>query len=184
MSRLPPLQIIRMPLTFLPLVLAATTDALVAIRRISNFLRAEELAVPYTIDPSSNVALDVDGDFTWEEVRKGGTATKFDKKGGKDGKDKATKENRKGKDKKGDAVLPTTADPEPEQEKEKAEERKEKPFELKDLRLQVPKGAFVAVVGRVGSGKSSLLQALIGEMRKTRGEVRASWSFSFPRLVY
>ena len=89
-----------MPLTFLPLVLAATTDALVAIRRISNFLRAEELAVPYTIDPSSNVALDVDGDFTWEEVRKGGTATKFDKKSGKDGKGKATKENRKGKDKK------------------------------------------------------------------------------------
>lgn len=174
-----------MPLTFLPLVLAATTDALVAIRRISNFLRAEELAVPYTIDPSSNVALDVDGDFTWEEVRKGGTATKFDKKGDKDGKDKATKENRKGKDKKGDAVLPTTtADAEPEQEKDKAEERKEKPFELKDLRLQVPKGAFVAIVGRVGSGKSSLLQALIGEMRKTRGEVRASWSFSFPRLVY
>ena len=112
-----------------------------------------------------------------------GSGRSNNKDGGKDGKDKATKENRKGKDKKGDAVLPTTADPEPEQEKEKAKERKEEPFELKDLRLQVPKGAFVAIVGRVGSGKSSLLQALIGEMRKTRGEVRASWSFSFPRLV-
>lgn len=27
------------------------------------------------------------------------------------------------------------------------------PFELKDLRLSIPRGAFVAIVGRVGSGK-------------------------------
>ena len=29
----------------------------------------------------------------------------------------------------------------------------EKPFELNNLKLKVPKGAFVAIVGRVGSGK-------------------------------
>ncbi|KAH8110166.1 multidrug resistance-associated ABC transporter [Phellopilus nigrolimitatus] len=47
----------------------------------------------------------------------------------------------------------------------------EKPFALTSLRLRVPKGAFVAIVGRVGSGKSSLLQSLVGEMRKVDGEV-------------
>ena len=29
----------------------------------------------------------------------------------------------------------------------------DKPFELKNLELKIPKGAFVAIVGRVGSGK-------------------------------
>ncbi len=32
----------------------------------------------------------------------------------------------------------------------------EKPFELTDIALQVPKGSFVAIVGRVGSGKVRL----------------------------
>ena len=42
-----------------------------------------------------------------------------------------------------------------EKEQEKAEivDVEEKPFELKDLKFRVPKGAFVAIVGRVGSGK-------------------------------
>ncbi|KAF8882127.1 P-loop containing nucleoside triphosphate hydrolase protein [Infundibulicybe gibba] len=48
---------------------------------------------------------------------------------------------------------------------------KGKPFELNNLKLSVEKGAFVAIVGRVGSGKSSILQAMIGEMRRTQGKV-------------
>ena len=32
----------------------------------------------------------------------------------------------------------------------------EKPFELTDIALRVPKGSFVAIVGRVGSGKVRL----------------------------
>lgn len=33
-------------------------------------------------------------------------------------------------------------------------------------------GQFVGVVGKVGSGKSSLLMAITAEMRKTFGQVR------------
>ncbi|KAJ6470798.1 P-loop containing nucleoside triphosphate hydrolase protein, partial [Mycena vitilis] len=48
----------------------------------------------------------------------------------------------------------------------------EKPFELTNLRFDVPKGSFVAIVGKVGSGKVRLISfALIGEMRKTSGTV-------------
>ena len=76
--------------------------------------------------------------------------------------------------------------------KEQGKKAEEKPFAIEGLKLNIPKGAFVAIVGRVGSGKvrlasrvraerrgahavwlnsqSSLLQSLIGEMRKTRGE--------------
>jgi hypothetical protein len=45
-------------------------------------------------------------------------------------------------------------------------------FHLNNLKIKVPKGQFVALVGKIGSGKSSCLNALIGEMRKTRGSVR------------
>uniref|UniRef100_A0A915DK60 Multidrug resistance-associated protein 1 n=1 Tax=Ditylenchus dipsaci TaxID=166011 RepID=A0A915DK60_9BILA len=40
---------------------------------------------------------------------------------------------------------------------------------LKDITLAVPKGALVAVVGRIGSGKSSLLSAILGEMHRKNG---------------
>lgn len=42
---------------------------------------------------------------------------------------------------------------------------------LRDLSLSVKKGQLVAVVGSVGSGKSSLLSALLGEMVLSSGEV-------------
>lgn len=42
---------------------------------------------------------------------------------------------------------------------------------LKDLSFRVKEGALVAVVGAVGSGKSSLLSAFLGEMDKISGKV-------------
>ncbi|KAF9372450.1 hypothetical protein CPB97_001258, partial [Podila verticillata] len=44
-------------------------------------------------------------------------------------------------------------------------------FALKNINLSIPRGQLVAVVGAVGSGKSSLLNALVGEMRKTGGRM-------------
>lgn len=46
------------------------------------------------------------------------------------------------------------------------------PFCLKDIDLHIRHGAFVCIFGRIGSGKSALLQGLVGEMRQTRGHVR------------
>lgn len=39
------------------------------------------------------------------------------------------------------------------------------------LNVCIPEGSLVAVVGHVGSGKSSLLSALLGEMDKLEGTV-------------
>ena len=39
------------------------------------------------------------------------------------------------------------------------------------INLNVPTGSLVAVVGSVGSGKSSLISAMLGEMNKSRGHV-------------
>ena len=45
------------------------------------------------------------------------------------------------------------------------------PFRVQDITMLVRRGMLVAIVGRIGSGKSSLLMALIGEMRKVTGSV-------------
>ena len=41
---------------------------------------------------------------------------------------------------------------------------KPKGFTLHDLKMKVPHGALVAVVGETASGKTSLLHAILGEM--------------------
>ena len=136
-----------MPLTFLPLVLSSLSDALVALGRISQFLISEDLPEPYLIDKDLHVAVQVDGDFVWETV----LATTGDV-GGEKGKflhgDKGKKPL------KGETTpLPvTTADLEKENLKDVKNDQ-ETPFELKNLKMSVPKGSFVGIVGRVGSGK-------------------------------
>nr|XP_019012361.1 uncharacterized protein I206_03208 [Kwoniella pini CBS 10737]OCF51142.1 hypothetical protein I206_03208 [Kwoniella pini CBS 10737] len=44
-------------------------------------------------------------------------------------------------------------------------------FKIEDLNLNIPRGTIVGIVGSVGSGKSSLLQGLIGEMSILTGSV-------------
>ncbi|XP_062453690.1 multidrug resistance-associated protein 1-like isoform X2 [Rhea pennata] len=43
---------------------------------------------------------------------------------------------------------------------------------LKNLNVSIPEGSLVAVVGQVGSGKSSFLSAILGEMEKLEGTVQ------------
>jgi ABC-type branched-subunit amino acid transport system ATPase component len=47
---------------------------------------------------------------------------------------------------------------------------------LKGIDVEVRKGELVAVVGMVGSGKSSLLSCIMGEMHKLSGKVSAPTS--------
>ncbi|TDL26292.1 multidrug resistance-associated ABC transporter [Rickenella mellea] len=164
--------IIRQPLVFLPFVLSIVVDASVALKRVSTFLVAEELEEPYPIEMTSTYAVDADGDFTWETTSKDiKPVTKEDTPT----TGFSAKKSKKGeKIKKGDEVLPVTNEP-----TEEKKEPEEPPFALKGVRLQIPKGSFVAFVGRVGCGKSSVLQALIGEMRRTRGNITFGGSISY-----
>jgi ATP-binding cassette subfamily C (CFTR/MRP) protein 1 len=45
-------------------------------------------------------------------------------------------------------------------------------FRLSAVSLQVPRASMSMIIGIIGSGKSSLLSSLIGEMRVTEGQVR------------
>nr|XP_012546135.1 multidrug resistance-associated protein 1 isoform X4 [Bombyx mori] len=50
---------------------------------------------------------------------------------------------------------------------------------LKNINLNVPRGSLVAIVGAVGSGKSSLLAAMLGEMNKISGRVNTHGSIAY-----
>ncbi|MDC3425549.1 energy-coupling factor ABC transporter ATP-binding protein [Aquibacillus sp. 3ASR75-11] len=53
--------------------------------------------------------------------------------------------------------------------------QKNTPFEhqaIQNLSFHIPSGAFVAIVGHTGSGKSTVIQHLNGLLRPTKGEVR------------
>nr|CAD7572885.1 unnamed protein product [Timema californicum] len=50
---------------------------------------------------------------------------------------------------------------------------------VNNVNLRVDKGALIAVVGTVGSGKSSLMSAILGEMDKVSGHVNTQGSIAF-----
>lgn len=64
-----------------------------------------------------------------------------------------------------------------EKEKNKEEEEKEEKKKkngltiLKNININVEKGQFIGIIGKVGSGKSSLISCLINEMHTEQGEI-------------
>jgi ABC-type cobalamin/Fe3+-siderophores transport system ATPase subunit len=56
------------------------------------------------------------------------------------------------------------------------------------INLYIPEGSLLAVVGPVGSGKSSLLSAILGEMEIKSGDVRVEGSVAYTsqqvRLIF
>ncbi|GFR66633.1 LOW QUALITY PROTEIN: multidrug resistance-associated protein 1 [Elysia marginata] len=52
-------------------------------------------------------------------------------------------------------------------------------FKLTGINIEIPHGMLVAVVGPVGSGKSSLLSAILGEMDRLQGNVQTSGSIAY-----
>jgi ATP-binding cassette subfamily C (CFTR/MRP) protein 1 len=185
---------LRLPLNFLPLVIGQVIDANASIDRIQEFLLAEEAeeSAEWNYDAKDAVVLK-NADFTWErhptrddEETIGGSAPKGppkskkelkqDKKGKKqDKKDKKQEE----KDKRA-SVLTTqsSGSSTPPGSSEKPQEE-EQPFAIKGMDITIGRQELIAVIGSVGSGKSSLLAALAGDMRKTQGEVTIGASRAF-----
>ncbi|KAK1229440.1 hypothetical protein PQX77_007488 [Marasmius sp. AFHP31] len=154
--------IIRMPLVYVPILMTSLSEALVAFGRIRVFLTAEELDEAYEMDHQQDYAIDADGDFTWE------TVTKLEEaKNPKNAKGKATSAAAKGRE----GPTPAATEKPTAKEEKSAPGQGDGPFALKNLRFSIERGSFVAIVGRIGSGKSSILQALVGEMRRERGRV-------------
>lgn len=165
---------LRLPAMLLPMVLALVTDASSAVTRIEEFLQAEDTSSemqPQTADGENAITF-IDAAFTWESAID-------DKEQGKQSKiknDKKAKKNRKKVEKltekteKTEKSSETSSTDGDEKSSEAVGEQENGPFMIHDLNIKVAKGEFLGVVGGVGSGKTSFLASLAGEMRKVRGE--------------
>lgn len=58
----------------------------------------------------------------------------------------------------------------------------EKPFHLENLNMHITPGELVAIVGPVGSGKSTVFEALVGEVKMTSG--RLIWGGGAGKIAY
>jgi ABC-type multidrug transport system fused ATPase/permease subunit len=130
---------LRTPLNWLPVAIGQVVEALASVRRIEEFLQAEEHEEQAVWDLNMAAAVELrNASFTWERGM---------------GTDKS--------------VAPESAS------------APQSVFQLHDLDLTVPRNELLAVVGTVGAGKTSLLAALAGEMRRTGGTMVLGASRAF-----
>lgn len=146
-------------------------DAMNATERLRAVFEAELLEQTHANDNSIDNALEVKGaSFTWDAP----TPNEDDQKGGRE-----------------DLGASRTCGPVAKPDESlnvkdgKAKTNAANVFQVKDITLTIPRGQLVAIVGSVGSGKSSLLQGLIGEMRKTEGSVMFGGSVGYcPQVAW
>lgn len=161
--------VLRLPLNLLPMVIAQTIDAWVSVGRLQDYLLAEELTDQTAPDDDLNYAIEIaSGGFTWErsmnkmenfQAERTKAERRVDRKQRKQlRKDEAAREKHREDNPETATISTTTTSLEP--------------FTLKDINLQVGRNELIAVVGGVGSGKTSLLAALAGDMRRTEGSVK------------
>ena len=166
---------LRLPLNLLPMVIGQAIDGWASIGRIQEFLLAEEVKDDFLIEYESKNAVEArDAEFTWER-----TATQ-------DG-DRAS--GGKPHDKNGPNLTkkPEKTDEKPSRTSQGDRQNMEsistlavvEPFKLRSMNFTLGRNELVAVIGNVGSGKSSLLAALAGDMRKTNGEIAIGASRAF-----
>ncbi|KAH9003059.1 ABC transporter [Lactarius hatsudake] len=152
-------QLLRLPLMMLPLSLSTIADARNAIGRLQECFTAELVSETLVKDPKLKYAVEIDNaSFTW---------------------DGPPPDLNEGKEDKGKNKSPSDPQPEPLPVSEAKEVKEEAMFKLKHIDLRVARGQLVAIVGAVGSGKTSLLQGLTGDMRRTDGSVRVGGSVAY-----
>ena len=147
---------------------SSIADATNAAERLSAVFEAEILEKTHEVNEDLLVAIEVKGaTFTW-----GTAAPPRDEFDGKNlNKFHSSEHNAK-----------VEADTNTKSQAEKVRlqvQEENRVFQLRDISMEIPRGMLVAVVGPVGSGKTSLLQGLIGEMRKTCGSITFGGSVGY-----
>lgn len=153
-----------MILTSYPTAVAFSSiaDAANAIGRLYGVFEAELLEKTHSVDRDIDSALEVKGaSFTWDSP-----PPEEDQK-----KHKKGRMMQSSKSKAKAAAKAAAQKKRGEELDEKAKNEEDRVFKMNEINMTLPRGKLVAIVGSVGSGKTSLLQGLIGEMRKTSGSI-------------
>ena len=136
--------LLRFPLNMLPSMITTLVLTLVSSRRLAKFLNNDEL-VRYVTREQELEAVSIEGGtLSWTGDESGapnGTPNKKKKK----------------------------KHPQEEEQQQQLEQKDSQRIILRDIDLHVKRGSFVAIVGQVASGKSSLLAAILGEMHRISG---------------
>lgn len=164
---------LRMPLNLLPLVIGQVTDAWNSLKRIQEYLLLEEQTDEAEVDYEAKNAVELrHAEFTWErtptqDAEKISALTQSGKPGETKKEQKAAQKAEKAAQKEMEDNDGSTL----------VDDRE--PFKLQDINFQIGRNELVAVIGTVGSGKTSLLAALAGDMRRTQGETILGASRAF-----
>ncbi|KAF9018072.1 hypothetical protein BGZ52_004548, partial [Haplosporangium bisporale] len=180
------------PINMISQSLSAIVSGKVAFGRLREFLNSEEVDDENVLrdeNPSaSDLAYEIkDGTFGWYSPESMQISLERQKKEA-DEKVKATKalkdnktEGKEGVSENGDNVTLSdlTVDEKDLDTPKNGSSAESMGPVLHDIQLQVKRGSLTAVVGRVGSGKSSLAGALLGEMYRYSGTVRSHGSLAY-----
>ncbi|KAJ3027434.1 UNVERIFIED_CONTAM: ATP-binding cassette sub- C member 8 [Siphonaria sp. JEL0065] len=153
------------PLILLPNVLNSLVTATIAWKRVYKFLTAPNRETTPE-ESSTDIAIDFkNASFNWPQTEPSNSKEKEDRKGFTVA-DTSKKSPAKGSE---TAAVPAVAD----------EEEIAPRTIIEDLNVTIKKGEFVAIVGQVGSGKSSLLSSILGELHKSSGSVTTNGSIAY-----
>ncbi|KAI8617356.1 P-loop containing nucleoside triphosphate hydrolase protein [Chytriomyces sp. MP71] len=158
-STLSVINLIKLPIAVAPFISQSVFSSLVSMERLAKFLAAEEMdesevarraAAVEKMDGSNAIEFQ-NASFEWSAAE------------GVEGDDEAEELTPKIADMPQSVSAETLTPPSIQSEKFS--------FKLQNINLNVKKGSLTLVVGRVGSGKSSLLSSLIGDMIPVEGVV-------------
>ncbi|CAK67068.1 unnamed protein product (macronuclear) [Paramecium tetraurelia] len=142
-------QMLQQPLLQLPIAINEVMATNISLKRIQKFLFTEELqsdCIQYDYyDDEKSIEIR-DGNFYWSALKK----EEIDEQEKKEQENKKKKKKQK-KSKKF-------------QVEEQSHEEDEKKQVLFNINIEIKKGRMIGIIGDVGSGKTSILQAIIGEM--------------------
>lgn len=199
-------QLLRLPLMFLPFGLSVIADGANSFSRLRTVFCAEQHDDTIHADGNAHYALSIENaHFQWDSVEEDPTLKQSGKEKAKKQKqrrmwkflrknkgseqkisEKKSGEKKRfkfGRKKKVENELGPLAEPAPVGVPPPAKvetEVAETPFVMSIPSLQIRRGELCAIIGPVGSGKSSLLLGAIGEMRRLDGNV----TWSSPRIAY
>jgi len=176
--------LLQLPFAFLPMGLAQYSQSLVSTRRMQTFFESEELDdYIHTDEAADGTVISFTGvSMCWQrEEDAKAAALKV--------QEEVENKNKADKDKKNRGKVEMTVERAPankikiddgeHDEDNKSQLINRSCHTLINLDLSIRRGELVAVIGTVGSGKSSLLNGLLGEMILQSGIVRVSGSIAY-----